>query len=189
MSYFNHAIELDPNFAAAYQALGHCYGNVGEVNLSQETIKKAFALRHQVSEREKFSIAADYYSQVTGELDKAGQQYELLLQYYPRDGEAHNNLGGLYSTFGDYERAAKEALAAAETDPKLARALWQLRGMLLERGGLTTGMTDHCKSNNISIDVVAQMIPYLVTVVILAGFIGRATPPASLGVPYEKEAR
>lgn len=35
----------------------------------------------------------------------------------------------------------------------------------------------------------AQMIPYVVTIVILAGFIGRAIPPASLGLPYEKEQR
>ena len=37
--------------------------------------------------------------------------------------------------------------------------------------------------------VVAQMIPYLVTMVALAGFIGRAGPPAALGRPYDKEAR
>lgn len=35
----------------------------------------------------------------------------------------------------------------------------------------------------------AQMIPYLVTMVALAGFIGQAGPPASLGRPYEKESR
>ena len=32
-----------------------------------------------------------------------------------------------------------------------------------------------------------DMIPYVLTIIVLASAIGRATPPASIGVPYEKE--
>ncbi|MBN1665535.1 MAG: ABC transporter permease [Anaerolineales bacterium] len=31
------------------------------------------------------------------------------------------------------------------------------------------------------------MIPYLMTIIVLAGFVGRARPPAAEGIPYEKE--
>jgi ABC-type uncharacterized transport system permease subunit len=32
------------------------------------------------------------------------------------------------------------------------------------------------------------MIPYLVTIIVLAGFIGQSRAPGALGVPYDKEA-
>jgi len=34
---------------------------------------------------------------------------------------------------------------------------------------------------------VLQMLPYLVTMLVLAGFIGRATAPRAIGVPYDPE--
>jgi simple sugar transport system permease protein len=34
-----------------------------------------------------------------------------------------------------------------------------------------------------------QALPYILTIVILAGFMGRAVPPRALGVPYERETR
>ena len=32
-----------------------------------------------------------------------------------------------------------------------------------------------------------QALPYLMTIVLLAGFIGKATPPKASGLPYVKE--
>ena len=33
---------------------------------------------------------------------------------------------------------------------------------------------------------VIQVLPYALTVVLLAGFIGRAVAPKAIGIPYEK---
>jgi simple sugar transport system permease protein len=32
-----------------------------------------------------------------------------------------------------------------------------------------------------------QMVPYVLTIIVLAGFIGSSRPPRALGIPYEKE--
>jgi len=32
-----------------------------------------------------------------------------------------------------------------------------------------------------------QMVPYIVTIIVLAGFIGSSRPPRALGIPYQKE--
>ena len=32
-----------------------------------------------------------------------------------------------------------------------------------------------------------QMVPYILTIVVLAGFIGHSRPPRAVGLPYQKE--
>jgi simple sugar transport system permease protein len=32
-----------------------------------------------------------------------------------------------------------------------------------------------------------QMVPYILTIIVLAGFIGSSRPPRALGIPYQKE--
>ena len=48
-------------------------------------MKKAYELRGQVSEREKFIIDINYYNDVTGELAKEISTCEVWRQTYPRD--------------------------------------------------------------------------------------------------------
>src|SRR6202521_2498069 len=102
---FLRAISLDPRFAMAYASLGTAYGNLGEKNLSAENTKKSYDLRGRVSEREKLYIESHYYHNVTGDLEKARQVYELWAQTYPREGVPPNNLGVLYQSLGQYDKA------------------------------------------------------------------------------------
>jgi len=101
------AIQLDPNFAVAYKAVGNDYSSLGELGRASEYLTKAFQLREHASEREKLVIAADYYSTVTGELDKASQKYQESIESYPRSAAAYVNLGIVYSAQGQYEKAAE----------------------------------------------------------------------------------
>jgi eukaryotic-like serine/threonine-protein kinase len=71
------AIQLDPNFAQAYLVLGLSYGNMGEFGHSEENISKAYELRQNASEREKFFIETHYSGFIIGDLEKALQIAEL----------------------------------------------------------------------------------------------------------------
>jgi tetratricopeptide (TPR) repeat protein len=82
-------------FAMAYASLGRVR-NLGQASLAADNIKKAYALRDRVSEREKYRISALYYQNVTGELEQATQVYELWAKSYPQDTVPPGNLGVIY---------------------------------------------------------------------------------------------
>jgi eukaryotic-like serine/threonine-protein kinase len=107
LPFHERAIELDPNFAMGYLSLGGDYWSLGQVGRASEYYTKAFQLREHASERERLDITADYYSNVTGELDKAAQTREELIQNYPREAGAYGNLGTLFASQGQYEKAAE----------------------------------------------------------------------------------
>ncbi len=121
-----HAIELDPNFAMAYAGMGIMYSNIGEASLASQYSQKAYDLRDRVSERERFRITGNYYGNVTGELEKAVQTYELWAQNYPRDFFPSGYLGLLHAVVGQYEKSAAEELEASRLDPNSAVNLGNL---------------------------------------------------------------
>ena len=105
LPYYLRAIQLDPNFATAYHAVGNYYFALSQLARANEYYARAFELRAHASEREKLLIASDYYSTVTGELDKAARACEDIIANYPRDISAYTNLGTIYSSQGRYEEA------------------------------------------------------------------------------------
>ena len=107
LPYDQRAIQLDPNFAMGYAALGIDYFSLGELGRARQYYTKAFELREHASEREKLAITADYYQNVTGELEKAAQTYQEEIESYPRDPAAHADLGNVYTSLGQYEKATE----------------------------------------------------------------------------------
>jgi serine/threonine protein kinase/tetratricopeptide (TPR) repeat protein len=114
------AIELDPNFAMAYEDLGVTYSDLNQPSQAAVYLKKAFDLRDRVTESEKFEITASYYEWATGELEKANQTYELWIQVYPRQATAYGNLGSDHMILGQYEKAATETREALRRAPTAA---------------------------------------------------------------------
>ncbi|MGH9703113.1 MAG: tetratricopeptide repeat protein, partial [Candidatus Acidiferrales bacterium] len=115
--FFQRAIQLDPNFAMAYAALGTSYNDLGQTSLAARNNQKSYDLRERVSEREKLYIETHYYQLVSGELQKASQAYELWAQLYPRDSIPRGNLANLYASLGQYEKALERAREALDLSP------------------------------------------------------------------------
>jgi eukaryotic-like serine/threonine-protein kinase len=121
VSLFQRAIRLDPNFAMAYAALGQAYANLGEDSLAEDNTRKAFELRDRVTERERFYIESHYYDNVTGDLEKERQVYQLWAQTYPRDDGRGIKPGTVYARLGQYDKAIVEFLEALRLSPRALR--------------------------------------------------------------------
>src|SRR5208282_4951725 len=113
---YQHAIEIDPNFAMAYARLGVVYNNLGQTERSEQNRQKAFELRDRASEREKLYIMSHYYAD-SGQIDKGITAYELYRQTYPRDSIPFTNLAGIYNDLGQFDNALGSAKRAVELDP------------------------------------------------------------------------
>jgi eukaryotic-like serine/threonine-protein kinase len=128
---FEQAIQLDPNFAAAYSRLGVVYSNLGQPARANEYATKAFELRDHATERDRFYIASSYYMFGTGQLEKAIQTYELWVQSYPRDWIAYANLGAPYANIGQYEKAVEATRESLKLHPDSVSLYENLSGNYL----------------------------------------------------------
>jgi eukaryotic-like serine/threonine-protein kinase len=106
--FFQRAVELDPNFAMAYGALGTSYYNMGKDDLGSQNIRRAYELRGRASERERFRISSYYFVDVTDNVEKMQELCEKWVLAYPRDWLAHGLLGNAWALLGRYENAAEQ---------------------------------------------------------------------------------
>jgi tetratricopeptide (TPR) repeat protein len=118
LPHFQRAIQIDPKFAIVYEYLGRAYSDMGESVLSAENTRRAYELRERATDREQFLITSAYDAQVTGNIEKAAQTFELLEQAYPRDIEAAGPLSGyIYPVLAKYEKTIEQAKRAIDLDP------------------------------------------------------------------------
>jgi len=102
---FQHALELDPNFAMAYARLSAIYANLGEEDRAVEAARKAFDLRGRVSDRERFYIDDHFYTE-SGDIEKDREDLELAIRAYPNDASAYANLALEYDLYyGQFDKA------------------------------------------------------------------------------------
>ncbi|MDH5705118.1 MAG: protein kinase [Candidatus Aminicenantes bacterium] len=99
------AAAIDPDFAMAYRNMAAAYTNIGYRTEAMKRYRKAFELSDRVSERERYYIHGDFYSQSETTYGKAIESYDTLLQLYPDDSIGNNNLGALYAFLEEWDKA------------------------------------------------------------------------------------
>jgi tetratricopeptide (TPR) repeat protein len=135
MQLMEDAIAIDTTFAMAYRKLAIILSNQSERrSRAVEAATKAYEFRDRLTNRERYLVIAAYHSVVTGNHDQQISAYRTLLDVYPDEHYALNNLGVIYTQLRDYERAAEyyaRALAVDSTTrlhySNLASSLNQLR--------------------------------------------------------------
>jgi DNA-binding winged helix-turn-helix (wHTH) protein/tetratricopeptide (TPR) repeat protein len=113
---FQHAIELDPNFAIAYAQLSTTYYNLGDNRRDKENIAKAYAMRDTVDERGRLYITYRYHWSVTGDLHAVLDTLQVWTATYPQDTIAMADLASNLTWIGQYSDSAALAARAIQID-------------------------------------------------------------------------
>ena len=120
---------LDTQFAMAYRKLGAELDLLGYARHDKalQATAKAFEYRDRLTDRERYLTMASYYMD-TDQPDKSAAAYRAVLDLYPSDVRALNNLGSIYMQLKAYPRAEalrRRAIAADSTLPVLYNNLTQ----------------------------------------------------------------
>ncbi len=100
------ALSQDSTFAMAHRKLGILLANQGnEVERRNRAFTRAYELRDRLTDRERWLAEAAYLSYVEEDPGAANDRYESLLEAYPSDPTALNNLALAYRDLGREEDA------------------------------------------------------------------------------------
>jgi tetratricopeptide (TPR) repeat protein len=116
----NEAIQLDSNFAMAHRKLAVVLSNLGtDFHREMAESRRAYELRDRLPERERLLATAYYYWDVDYDSDKIIAAYRQVLDTWPDDNTAANNLAIELNTRSRYAEAAEVALKALATSPQV----------------------------------------------------------------------
>ena len=116
---YDQALDINPQYAAAYNNRGVAYGELGEYERAIQDYDQAL----DIDPRD----AKAYYNRgnayrVLGQYEREIEDYDQALDINPQLAETYNNRGAAYRVLGQYERAIEDYDQALEINPQLAEA-------------------------------------------------------------------
>jgi serine/threonine protein kinase/Flp pilus assembly protein TadD len=120
------AIELDSNFAIAYNLLGIVEQRLGESVEAVAAIRRAYDLRRNVGERERLLIESSYAQNVGQDPVSTKRILEQLIEKYPGEQAAYLVLALTnFQPFCDPDGAIRVIQAGLKRDP-MDKSLWNI---------------------------------------------------------------
>lgn len=114
---YERAVQLDPQFAMAYAALGGGYYGQGEPEAASQYFKKAFDLRQRVGAKESLILEAHYYSEGLEDLEQGIHAYRMWATLYPMEWTPWADLSNDESQLGEYSMAVEDGERALKLGP------------------------------------------------------------------------
>ena len=119
IEYYTKAIELDPEYAAAYCGRGFAYYELDQYEAIDD-FTKAIELDPQ-NALAYYNRGFAYYTK-SGDYQEAIDDFTKAIELNPEYAAAYNNRGGAYRELGQYQKAIDDFTKAIELDPKDAEA-------------------------------------------------------------------
>jgi DNA-binding winged helix-turn-helix (wHTH) protein/tetratricopeptide (TPR) repeat protein len=117
VSLLQRAVELDPQFTLAFYDLGVASSTLGDEDMAETTLTRAYGLRDTASDFDKLSIIAAYDSLVRGDLIDGIRNQKDATEKYPNNAVFPAYLAQLYMDTGNPALALDPAQRSVALNP------------------------------------------------------------------------
>jgi len=143
VDYLFRAVELDPNFVDAYEALVEVFDALGMYDLEFQAFEKIIAIDPNNAEAH-LNLGALYgkhemYNEAIAEFKKA-------IDLKPDDAMAHSNLAAVYQKSGYLDAAIAECKMAVSLDPSYSTGHQNLGWVYFQKGMIDEAVTETKKA-------------------------------------------
>ncbi len=111
------AVELDPDFAVAYLSLARVHAALNDMENMNKAYERAMALAKRATDKDRLYIEAAYAGAIEKDREKRGRLLLRLAEEFPKEKEAHFELGMFYRDGRLLPRAVAEYRTALDLDP------------------------------------------------------------------------
>ena len=102
ISYFQHALEIDPKYTASYREMANVFNEIGDTDRALKTYQKVIELKPEYWEGYK---DLGIYHLSNGNFEGAIRNFEKVVSITPNNSKAFSNLGISYFYKGENEKA------------------------------------------------------------------------------------